>query len=563
MKLIDRLMARQTRLMANLDEPRIKPKVLETVRRVTHDPAVEIEAHEKAASLLVAGDLARARAVLEPFMANGSQIATCTTLARICTEQGDFTAALAALRQAESLNPADHSVWRLTAKLLATHKQFSEALVYLRRLSMADPSAPASAHVDLLRGILRAREKLPRPASVMRANRRELESALRRFTAAPDADDALRQQFASLYYLLSNGSSEAVGIYNTVDPCPPTHRDVTAKIVSLESWCMLHKLPFLSCRIDGSDSDRHVLYSIKNPQIHAALDWIPILDDGRALAPARTLESKHFRAMTPDSPLLLFRGSHAELRIPRQLPIVRETALLIGGSVSYHDTLVRDLCGLAVAESVGLSKDIPLVVRADMAPFQREMLRLLGYDKNRLIEVRTGQPMQFAALWIPSRLAKGARSTAPLIGRWYRSRFVQTSRPPARKLYVPSGLDVEIVNADAVASLLSSLGFETVETRNLDVQEQIDLFAEASLVVGATNEGLTNILFCLPGTAILELRPLHWAASGGHLDFESLASACGHRYTTQDCLRAGGRPGRPVKVSVDLDQLAHQLDELL
>ena len=197
-----------------------------------------------------------------------------------------------------------------------------------------------------------------------------------------------------------------------------------------------------------------------------------------------------------------------------------------------------------------------------MAPFQREVLQLLGYDESRFISVDAAHPMRFATLHIPSRLALGSRSVAQLVGRWYRSRLVHTQDVPSRKLYVTPGPDVAIDNAQAVASLLDSLGFEVVEVAGLDVRTQIDLFAQASLVVGATSEGMTNILFSAPGTPMLEFRPVHWADSGGHMHFEPLAGACGHRYAVQECVRAGGGAGGPITVSVDLDQLRHRLEDM-
>ena len=52
---------------------------------------------------------------------------------------------------------------------------------------------------------------------------------------------------------------------------------------------------------------------------------------------------------------------------------------------------------------------------------------------------------------------------------------------------------------------LTKLGFECVTLSNMRVQEQIRLFKEAQIVVGPHGGGLTNIVFCRPGTQIIEL----------------------------------------------------------
>jgi tetratricopeptide (TPR) repeat protein len=557
MNLLDRLMARQAKLIASLDTPPTRASDRRTAPNAAPDPVVEAAASAAAQSAIDAGDLSTALTALTPFIPSGRNVQTFTTLARVYTEQGNFPRAVEALERAEWLDPSDRVVWQLIAKLLATQGRHREALVYLRRLALVDINAPASAYVAWLRGLLRARDSGIKETRVARALRGELKGVLDRFRAAPGKDVATELQFASLYYLLSDGSPEAVDIYNSAAPCPPTHHDVTTKLVSLDKWCLDHSLPELPA---GESGQR--VFTLKNVQVHRALDWSPVLEEGRILAMGgHDIQSRHFQAAQPFSPLLLFRGTRAELRLQREIPVEEEPSLLIGGSASYYDTVVNAVAGFAVAEASGLSMDLPIVVPAGMAPFQRELLELLGYAGNRLVEVPEDQPLLFRSLHVPSRLARASRSIAPLIGAWYCERLARSGNSGDRRLFLKPGPDVAVANIGALTTFFEALGFACIDASDLSVSSLIPLFSSAKVVVSATSEALTNIVFCPPGTRILELRPVHWVASGGQMHFEQLSVACGHVYAVEECARAGSDRG--LSVVVEIERLGLREEHLL
>lgn len=567
MKLLDRLMARQARLMASLDAPHVEvarrsSPVRAPAVAATHTAEAETAARDAAVSLVEAGEFVAACGVLEPFMASGRDVGTLTTLARIYTEQRAFAEALTALQRAEALDPADRKVWRLSAKLLSTQGHFREALVYQRRLALADANAPAVNYVNLLRALLRSAERGVRAARVDRAARAELQLVLRRFESAPGNDDSLRLQFAGLYYLLSQGSQDALRLLKEADPCPPDHHDVTATLTSLTTWSTEQGLPFARVNDQGQPGQRPSVYALQDVQVHPALGWIPVLKDGAVLAAGHVLDSRYFRGKSSPSPLMLFRGTHAELRLPRELPRESGPALLIGGSRSAYETLLMHVAGLAIIEATGSDRSLPLVVDADMSTFQLDLLAWLGYAGNPLIRVATGRPVQFDRLHVPSRLVVGAKWFDPMLPRWYQERAAATRLDaPARKLYVLPGADegVVIANAGDVADVASSLGYETVDLSALSLSETIARFASATHLLGATSEALSPLVFAPAGATVHELRPAYWAASGGRLHFAPLCGACGHRYAAIESALAGGDGTEVSRVVVDVDALRRSL----
>ena len=90
-----------------------------------------------------------------------------------------------------------------------------------------------------------------------------------------------------------------------------------------------------------------------------------------------------------------------------------------------------------------------------------------------------------------------------------------------RLLVERKGPTRKIQNFDEVQAFLTHEGFETVFLEGMSIREQILLFQSAEFVIGTHGAGLTNLLFCEPGTKVLdfmpsvETRPFFWLISEG------------------------------------------------
>ena len=68
----------------------------------------------------------------------------------------------------------------------------------------------------------------------------------------------------------------------------------------------------------------------------------------------------------------------------------------------------------------------------------------------------------------------------------------------------PGAKTRKIINSDEL--LLALKGWETVELESMTIKEQMKTFAEASHIVAAHGAGLTNLLWCNPGTKVVEIQ---------------------------------------------------------
>jgi len=115
---------------------------------------------------------------------------------------------------------------------------------------------------------------------------------------------------------------------------------------------------------------------------------------------------------------------------------------------------------------------------------------------------------QFAHLIVPSLSNHDDGVITPALGPWMRvlKNVLDVGAPKGRKIYVSrkKALTRRLVNAEKM--LMALKGWETVVLEELSIKEQVQCFAEASHVVSPHGAGLTNLIWCEPGTKVIEIQ---------------------------------------------------------
>ncbi len=89
-----------------------------------------------------------------------------------------------------------------------------------------------------------------------------------------------------------------------------------------------------------------------------------------------------------------------------------------------------------------------------------------------------------------------------------------SSRRRKRRLYVSRrGHPMRVmVNEVALEAALIRRGFQIVRPEGMSAADQIRLFADAEVIVGATGAGLTNAVFAAPGCTLVEIQPQNFTS---------------------------------------------------
>jgi hypothetical protein len=136
----------------------------------------------------------------------------------------------------------------------------------------------------------------------------------------------------------------------------------------------------------------------------------------------------------------------------------------------------------------------------------REVLTSLGFGNIPVTQATAPAVFARDAIWLHTYSL--AEIPASLL-RSFRDRALALHKPAAQegRIYLKRRHNRRVANADAVEALLTTQGFVPVYPEDLTQAEQIALFASARFVIAPHGAGLANLLFCQPGTRVLEISP--------------------------------------------------------
>jgi capsular polysaccharide biosynthesis protein len=138
------------------------------------------------------------------------------------------------------------------------------------------------------------------------------------------------------------------------------------------------------------------------------------------------------------------------------------------------------------------------------------LLVALGVDEDRVVRVGGQQVLRLNQLYVPSLFQ--AFELSPEVFAWYRRKLAHRRKgPPTRRVVISRGENGGIrhrrcvVNETEVLDALRPLGFEPYNLGAMSIDEQIELFLDARMVIGPHGAGFGNMVFSEPGVAAIVL----------------------------------------------------------
>lgn len=181
-----------------------------------------------------------------------------------------------------------------------------------------------------------------------------------------------------------------------------------------------------------------------------------------------------------------------------------------GGNTYYHwmfDILPR----LYLLQEANVYSDIEYFILPKIShPYQEQSLSYLNIDRSKIIEASVDCfHIEAKNLFIPS-----LPSLLGTVNQWACT-YLQRSFPLNQLPEVTTGKKIfisrrkagnrRLLNEDEIANILVPAGFDIVEAEQYSLLQQIAIFQKAEVVVAPHGSGLSNIVFCKPGTIIIDL----------------------------------------------------------
>ena len=250
-------------------------------------------------------------------------------------------------------------------------------------------------------------------------------------------------------------------------------------------------------------------------QSHSRKAFVAVLPNGRAWADVVTTA-----VITSDNKLVpdISMGC-AELvitsdKLPPAEHVDGNVAFLSarwGGAAYFHwmfDVMTR----FDLLQRSGLIETIDkFVVNASDSSYQAETLEILGIPQDKLLESRCNLHITADQLIVPSISYDGAGAVSKWKCEYLKQAFLNEQQAVntdySERIYISrqQASYRRIVNDEEVIKYLEKLGFRSVKLETMSVAEQASCLAAAKVVVAPHGGGLTNLVFCSPGTKVIEI----------------------------------------------------------
>jgi len=242
--------------------------------------------------------------------------------------------------------------------------------------------------------------------------------------------------------------------------------------------------------------------------------FVAILPNGRAWA-----DVINTAAITSDNKLVLdvSMGSPELIVTSDKLPPVEH----IDGSVAflsarwggggYFHWMFDVITRFELIQRSGLIDTVDkFVVNAGDYTYQKETLNTLGIPQDKILESGCSFHITADYLIVPS-ISEDGSGTSKWKCEYLKQSFLNQKIPLktdySERIYISrqQASYRRIVNEEAVVNYLQKFGFRSVKLETMSVAEQAACLAAAKVVVAPHGAGLTNLVFCTPGTKVIEI----------------------------------------------------------
>lgn len=237
-----------------------------------------------------------------------------------------------------------------------------------------------------------------------------------------------------------------------------------------------------------------------------------------------------------------------------------------GTAVNYYHFLYDAVARYGIFEEALPGERVDAIVVPHRSGYQRQILELAGIP-GPYVQPRADRTIRADRLLVPSTPNQDLDAPRSAT-EWLRKRLPPSGRTgtPTR-LYLSRGQQPgarRYLQEPDLWPRLERRGFVMLDPGTLSVQEQIDVFHNAEVIVAPHGAALTNITWSRPGVRVLEM----FAGSYVHLGLWTIAEAIGgihYRYLVgAGSLPEGKEPtGIVDDIDIPADVVEATLDDLL
>lgn len=179
--------------------------------------------------------------------------------------------------------------------------------------------------------------------------------------------------------------------------------------------------------------------------------------------------------------------------------------IAFGGYYDFVILVAAKLCRIKEALPAAVFQTAALAYPLFDTAYEQEYLTLIGVEPDRIIDSRQQQVVFKQGIlansghWFYPNAADISALKKHVEGR------LNVQKTKHNRIYVSRTGRRCITNEAALIQLLKKYNFTIIEDKPRSVAEQVDIYKNASFIIGPHGASFTNIIWCEPGTHLLEL----------------------------------------------------------
>ena len=149
--------------------------------------------------------------------------------------------------------------------------------------------------------------------------------------------------------------------------------------------------------------------------------------------------------------------------------------------------------------------EIPKEKRVSSVTYRHvESEKIITTDHPYVIRNKASSEIQEIPLWIIKWLKKSLTKNISEDENYKHSKKIYIDRSDSTSNH---SFMRKLINESEIKSRLEKVGFKSVKLSNISLENQIQIFKNAEIIVGLHGAGFTNLIFCNPNTNVIELKP--------------------------------------------------------
>jgi Glycosyltransferase 61 len=253
-----------------------------------------------------------------------------------------------------------------------------------------------------------------------------------------------------------------------------------------------------------------------NKAFVATLPGGRVLSDRAVISPDnKLLYDLSVEWMTPPEQHSIFK----EKKLP-PITLIDETVAMLNhpAGYNYFHWMLENLARIHLIEQSNI-KIGKYIINHRSLPFQLETLRACGITNDRILVPHEKFHIKAKNLVVPSYVNLPNAWSCKFVRDLLLTKFRVEKKKKYERIYISRENRRKVSNEKEILSVLDKYGFNRILLESMSVQEQIEVFYSAKIIVAPHGAGLANLVFCQPETTVIELftpsyiEPHYWLIS--------------------------------------------------